>query len=128
MIDVLFLIPRAGHFVFFTDEASFHLNGYICSQKSRIWSAANPLALHENPLHLSKIGVWRAVSRKQTMGHSFLKRVGHFHYLVQLPIVYENELRKNKNKINVLQYLVAFYVGHTVVPSLLLTFILPFYL
>jgi hypothetical protein len=76
--------------LFFTDEASFHFSGYICSQKSRIWGAEDPPALHENPLRLSKIGVWRAVSRKHTMGHCVLKLLGHFHYLLQLPIVYDN--------------------------------------
>jgi hypothetical protein len=41
----------------FMDEAWFHLNGYINNQNSRIWSDKNPHALHENPLHLSKICV-----------------------------------------------------------------------
>jgi hypothetical protein len=39
-----------------TYEAWFHLSGY-----DRIWSAKNPYALHENPLHSSKSGVWFAV-------------------------------------------------------------------
>ena len=43
-------------------EAWFHLSGYINSQHSRMWSAENPHALHENPLHPSKISVRSAQS------------------------------------------------------------------
>ncbi|KAJ8886234.1 hypothetical protein PR048_012443 [Dryococelus australis] len=49
--------------VFFTDEAWFHLSGYVNNQNSRIWSFANPHVLHEKLLHCQKIGVWCAVSR-----------------------------------------------------------------
>jgi hypothetical protein len=48
---------------FFTGNMWFHLNGYINIQNSRILNAENPHALHENPVHLSKIGVWCAVSQ-----------------------------------------------------------------
>jgi hypothetical protein len=48
--------------VFFSDEAWFHLNGYI---NSRLWSTENPHAVMESPLHPVKIGVWCAISRKQ---------------------------------------------------------------
>jgi uncharacterized protein YkuJ len=41
---------------FFSDEAWFHLNGYINSQKSRLWNAENPHAVIESPLHSVKIG------------------------------------------------------------------------
>jgi len=43
---------------FFTDEAYFHLSGYINSQNSRVWCAHNPTAFHDSPLHDEKIGVW----------------------------------------------------------------------
>jgi hypothetical protein len=43
---------------FFTDEAYFHLSGYINSQNSRVWCAHNPHAFHESPLHDEKTGVW----------------------------------------------------------------------
>jgi hypothetical protein len=48
--------------VFFTDEAWFHLNGYVNSQNSRTWSASNPHVIHELPLHPLKVGVWAAMS------------------------------------------------------------------
>ncbi|KAJ8874699.1 hypothetical protein PR048_025565 [Dryococelus australis] len=42
--------------VFFTDEAGFHLSGYVNSQNSTILSSANPHVLHEKPLLYQKIG------------------------------------------------------------------------
>jgi hypothetical protein len=40
----------------FTDEAWFHLNGYINSQNSRIWSAHNPHCLQQTTLHRQEVG------------------------------------------------------------------------
>jgi hypothetical protein len=54
----------AGHEGFFTHEALCHLSGHISSQDNRMWIADNPRAVCKNPLLLSKIGVWCAVSRK----------------------------------------------------------------
>jgi hypothetical protein len=48
---------------FFTDEAWFHLSGFINSQNYRTWSAHNPHNVIQVPLHLLKIGVWVAMSR-----------------------------------------------------------------
>jgi len=42
---------------FFTDEAYFHVSGYINSQNSRVWCEHNPHAFHDSPLHYEKIGV-----------------------------------------------------------------------
>lgn len=57
--------------VFFTDEAWFHLSGYVNSQNTRIWSTENPHVFHETPLHCLKIGVWCAVSRHRIVGPIF---------------------------------------------------------
>ncbi|KAJ3659556.1 hypothetical protein Zmor_011240 [Zophobas morio] len=56
---------------FFSDEAWFHLSGYVNSQNFRIWSAENPHVFVETPLHLLKIGVWLAVSRRRIYGPIF---------------------------------------------------------
>src|SRR5699024_11571821 len=48
---------------FFSDEAWFHLSGYVNSQNYRIWSTENPHAFIQTPLHPQKVGVWLAVSR-----------------------------------------------------------------
>ncbi|CAH1374634.1 unnamed protein product, partial [Tenebrio molitor] len=39
---------------FFTDEAWFHLSGFINSQNYRTWSAHNPHNVIQVPLHLLK--------------------------------------------------------------------------
>lgn len=38
-----------------SDEAWFHLTGYVNSQNTHLWPMENP---HEVPLHPLKIGVW----------------------------------------------------------------------
>lgn len=57
--------------LFFSDEAWFHLSGYVNSQNSRYWSARNPHQVFQQPLHSEKIGVWCAVSRKRIVGPVF---------------------------------------------------------
>jgi hypothetical protein len=59
--------------LFFTEKELTHLSGNIASQNSRTCSAENPHALHENPLHSLKIGVWFVESRKQFVGSSFFE-------------------------------------------------------
>jgi len=56
---------------FFTDEAWFHLSGYVNSQNYRIWATENPHEFRETSLHPQKIGVWCAVSRKRIVGPIF---------------------------------------------------------
>jgi hypothetical protein len=49
---------------FLTDEAWFHLNGYINSLNTCIWAtenSLNSLTFNEAPLHTEKISVWCAV-------------------------------------------------------------------
>jgi len=41
--------------LFVTDQAWLHFSGYINSQKSTIWSAVNPHAMYESPLHSSEL-------------------------------------------------------------------------
>lgn len=56
---------------FYSDEAWFHLSGYVNSQNSRLWSAVNPFEIHEQPLHSLKVGVWIAMSRRRIIGSIF---------------------------------------------------------
>lgn len=56
---------------FFSDEAWFHLSGYVNSQNRRIWSAENPHVFIESPLHPQKVGVWVAMSRRRIIGPIF---------------------------------------------------------
>ena len=58
---------------FFSDEAWFHLSGYMNSQNSRAWSTVNPHALFQKPLHDQKVGVWCALSRGRIIGPIFFE-------------------------------------------------------
>jgi hypothetical protein len=59
---------------FFSDEAWFHLSGYINSQNSRICGTTNPHRFIESSLHPQKIGVWCAISRKRIIGPIFFEK------------------------------------------------------
>ena len=59
--------------VFFTDEAWFHLSGYVNSQNYQTWRTENPHNYTETPLHPRKIGVWCAVSRRWIIGPLFFE-------------------------------------------------------
>jgi hypothetical protein len=58
---------------FFTDEAWFHLSGYVDTQNAQLWSSENPYAVHEKPLHDHKLGAWVAISRWRIVGPLFFK-------------------------------------------------------
>jgi inhibitor of nuclear factor kappa-B kinase subunit alpha len=58
---------------FFTDEAWFHLSGYINAQNSKYWSNINPRQTSEVPLHDQKIGVWCAISAARIVGPIFFE-------------------------------------------------------
>lgn len=56
---------------YISDEAWFHLDGYVNSQNHRFWAAKNPNNFHETPLHDQKVGVWCAVSACCIIGPIF---------------------------------------------------------
>lgn len=56
---------------FFSDEAWFHLSGYVNSQNYRTWATENPHNFVETSLHPIKIGVWVAMSRRRIIGPIF---------------------------------------------------------
>jgi len=60
-----------------SDEAHFHLTGYVNKQNYRYWADSNPKEIHERPLHSSKVTAWCAVSSHGVIG----------------PYVFENEER-----------------------------------
>lgn len=71
---------------FFTDEAWFHLSGYINSQTMRMWSAENPHIFRESPLHSQKVGVWIGVSRRRL-----------------IPIFFEGTINAQRYRDNILE-------------------------
>jgi hypothetical protein len=58
---------------FFTDEAWFHLNGYINAQNKRYWSSINPKQTFDVPLHDQKICVWCAITASRIVGPIFFE-------------------------------------------------------
>ncbi|XP_076545898.1 uncharacterized protein LOC143305599 [Osmia lignaria lignaria] len=82
--------------LFFSDEAWFHLNGYINSQNSRTWSTTNPHEFFEQPLHSSKVGVWCAISRKRIVGPFFFERTVTSEVYEQIIIQFISSLEPNE--------------------------------
>jgi hypothetical protein len=46
----------------FSDEAWFHLHGYISSQNNQNWNSLNHHLIDEIPHHDVKVGVWCAMN------------------------------------------------------------------
>lgn len=70
MVERGFMDP----FLFFsTDEAWFHLSGYVNAQNTWHWSSENPHEFWPRPLHDLKIGVWCAVSGNRIVGPIFFE-------------------------------------------------------
>uniref|UniRef100_A0A0K8SNK3 Uncharacterized protein n=1 Tax=Lygus hesperus TaxID=30085 RepID=A0A0K8SNK3_LYGHE len=44
-----------------SDEAHFHLSGFVNKQNCRYWASQNPRHIHERPLHCERATVWCAV-------------------------------------------------------------------
>lgn len=59
--------------VYYSDEAHFHLGGYVNKQNFRYWSPNNPMEMHEVPLHSEKVTVWCAMSGREIIGPYFFE-------------------------------------------------------
>jgi len=59
--------------ILFSDEAHFHLCGYVNKQNCRYWAAENPKLKHQRPLHSLKVTVWAAMSAKGIIGPHFFE-------------------------------------------------------
>lgn len=44
--------------IIFSDEAHFHLGGYVNKQNCRIWGEENPRMILEKPMHPQRVTVW----------------------------------------------------------------------
>lgn len=60
---------------FWSDEAWFHLSGYMNSQNTRCWLSENPNQFIETSLHPQKVGVWAAMSGERIYFSFFEGRV-----------------------------------------------------
>ena len=56
-----------------SDEAHFHLDGYVNKQNCRYWSTENPRELHQKSLHSQKVTVWSALSKAGIIGPYFFE-------------------------------------------------------
>lgn len=61
------------NFLLMSDEAHFHLSGYVNKQNFRYWAEENPHQLHEKPLHDHKVTVWCGVSIFGIVGPYFFE-------------------------------------------------------
>jgi len=58
--------------ILFTDEANFHLDGYVNRQNYRVWGTEKPSS-RTKPLHPKRIAVWAGISSQGIIGPIFLK-------------------------------------------------------
>lgn len=68
--------PDATDFLLMSDEAHFHLSGFVNKQNFRYWATENPQHLHKVPLHSAKVTVWCAVSAFRIFGPFFFEENG----------------------------------------------------
>lgn len=90
-----FSTPTRMFNIFFSDEAHFHLGGYVNKQNMQYWSASNPNEVHQKPLHSPKTTVWCAISGNGIIGPDFFNKgetVTAERYRVMLDIFFIPEL------------------------------------
>ncbi|GFX86700.1 uncharacterized protein TNCV_1408981 [Trichonephila clavipes] len=64
---------QTHHAVPFTDEAHFHLNGFVSKQNWRFWGSENPYWCEVKPLYSPKVTVWAAVCSRDIIGPFFIR-------------------------------------------------------
>lgn len=66
-------LPNFSDLLIMSDEAHFHLSGYVNKHNMRYWSSQNPKELHHKPLHSPKVTVWCGVSTERIFGPYFFE-------------------------------------------------------
>lgn len=59
--------------IIFSNEAHFHLSGFVNKQNCRIWDAKNPGKIFEKPLHPWKVTFWCAFSANRIIEAYFFE-------------------------------------------------------
>ena len=59
--------------IIFSDEAHFHLGGYVNKQNCRIWATENPHAYIEKPTHPKRVSVWYGFCSRGIIGPFFFE-------------------------------------------------------
>lgn len=62
-----------GNRIIFSDEAHFHLGGYVNKQNCRIWGRENPREIIEKPMHPLRVTVWCGFSANGVLGPHFFE-------------------------------------------------------
>jgi hypothetical protein len=83
--------PGILDYTWFSDEAWFHLSGYVNYQNTRLWGSENPNTLFEEPLHSQKVGVFCTLSQR----HYDVKASKHLASLLTTDNVSASRLRNN---------------------------------
>ena len=81
---------------FFSDEATFYLNGLVNKHNGRYWSQDNPHVTIETVMKSPKLNVWCALSKNQLVGSFFFEddTVDGENYLLMLQNFFLPEVRK----------------------------------
>ena len=59
--------------IIFSDEAHFHLGGYVNKQNCRIWGLENPHVIYEKPIYPPKLTVWCGLWANDIIGPYFFE-------------------------------------------------------
>jgi hypothetical protein len=87
----------------FTDEAWFHLSGYINAQNNRYWININLKQMFEVPLHDRKIGVWCSITASQIVGPIFFENtINSERYVTDILRPFLRALQKKKRHMVIL--------------------------
>lgn len=65
--------PKFFSKILFSDEAHFHLNGYVNKQNCRIWATENPRVIQEVSLYPKRVTVWCAMWAGGVLGPFFFE-------------------------------------------------------
>jgi Helix-turn-helix domain (DUF4817) len=59
--------------IIFSDEAHFHLNGFVNKQNCRIWGSENPRVIKEKQMHPQRVTVWCGIWSQGLIGPYFFE-------------------------------------------------------
>lgn len=67
------LDPMFARKIIFSDEAHFHIDGFINKQNCRVWAVRNPQMIKEKPLHSGRCTVWCGIWAGGVIGPYFFE-------------------------------------------------------